>query len=153
MNIYDYAKELKELMGPYIGVHGSSGSLYQLADFVLRHKWNKGTVPPAEEEVLIIIEHKYPECRPVRSVTRAFYEDGTMKAVNSNYEWELAGQRADMDEDGDLQVPQGWYELNDYGDGINVVTDGVIAWQQVPDPWEGEDRQDDADQTGTDKEE
>ena len=143
MSVFDWIDEVR----PYIKSCGrpvllSMEMLSEICDFIDKRRWNKTEYPPNEQEVLIIIEHRYPECKPVRSVTRAFYEDGSVKLFNSDYGWDLDVHTAPMDEDGDLTVPRGWYELNDYGDGINVVTDGVIAWQQVPDQWEGEDRED-----------
>ena len=142
MNIFDYAQQIKDAVGASIGVHAASNVMYQLADFVLQHRWNRKDFPPNEQEVLILIEHRYPGAKPNRSVARAFYEDGTMKELDSYYCWDLTGVE-NLDEDGDRRVPRGWYELTNYGEGCNTVTDGVIGWQQVPDPWEGEKKEDD----------
>ena len=91
-----------------------------------KRQWNKDSFPANEEPVLIIVEHSHPGRAPSRDVIVAFYEDGTVEGRDSKYFWDLTTGI----------VPRGWYELTDYGDGSCEVSDRVIGWQPLPDPWE-----------------
>lgn len=127
MDIYKYAQGLKEVMGQSIGLSDGTKMLYNLADYVTRRQWNKSSFPKNEEPVLVIVERGHPGKEASRDVIRAFYEDGTLPEGLSNYFWDVSD---------DANVPAGWYELTDYGDGSYEVSDQVIGWQPLPDPWE-----------------
>lgn len=139
MSVFDYAKEIKDAMYKAAGVNASENRTCQMADFILSRKWKKKEFPKNEETVLIVVETWYPGRKPIRRVLRAFYEDGRMKEAESYYSWIL--RNAEEDQDGDLLIPMGWYELTDYGEEIAQISDGVIAWQPLPDPWEGMEEQ------------
>lgn len=94
----------------------------------LESKWIKDVFPENEQEVLIIVEHRMPDCTPHRRVIRAFYEDGILPKDQSTFFWD------DIPEG---PVPAGWYETTDYGENYEV-SDPVIGWQPLPDPWETE---------------
>lgn len=137
MSIFDTAKELKDALDKAELTGSRWDSIREMADFVLGRQWNCKEFPVNEEDVLVIVETKYKERWPQRRVLRAFYEDGKMKEWNSGFGWALKCGKAEEDEDGDLLVPRGWYEISDYGEEITEITDDVIGWQPMLDPWEG----------------
>lgn len=100
--------------------------LKEIIDYMESRRWIKDAFPPAEQEVLIIVEHKPFRKEPHRRVLRAFYEDGTTKEEDSSFFWEGIGSGP---------IPLGWYETTDYGENYEVA-DQVIGWKPMPDPWE-----------------
>ena len=95
----------------------------------LKGKWNKDDFPENEKDVLIIVEHRLPNDPPHRRVIRAFYEDGLLPKDQSAFFWDDIPKGP---------VPAGWYETTDYGENYKI-SDPVIGWQPLPDPWEKED--------------
>lgn len=93
-----------------------------------KNEWEKKRFPDNEQEVLVIVEHRLPGKKPHRRVIRAFYEDGLIPVDESTFFWD------DIPEG---PVPAGWYETTDYG-GNYEVSDPVIGWRPLPDPWETE---------------
>ncbi len=94
----------------------------------LKGKWNKDDFPENEKEVLVIVEHRLPDDPPHRRVIRAFYEDGLLPKDQSAFFWDDIPKGP---------VPAGWYETTDYGENYKI-SDPVIGWQPLPDPWEME---------------
>lgn len=94
----------------------------------MKDKWNKDDFPENEKDVLIIVEHRLPNDPPHRRVIRAFYEDGLLPKDQSAFFWDDIPKGP---------VPAGWYETTDYGENYEV-SDPVIGWQPLPDPWEME---------------
>lgn len=127
MGVFEYAKQIKDLMGSSMGVNAHTRELWEMADFILQKQWNCREPPENEKPVLVIVERTYLARGPIRSVIRAFYEDGKLPAGVSEYYWDI---------DDSAMVPQGWYEISDYGDGSYEIDDPVIGWQPLPDPWE-----------------
>ena len=100
--------------------------LRAIVDYITKKQWIKDHFPDNEVDVLIIVEHR-PFRRPAhRRVVRAFYEDGMQRAEDSLRAWE---------ELPDGIIPMGWYESTDYGESCEI-SDQVIGWQHLPDPWE-----------------
>ena len=149
---YDVTEKCTDLVVRHEDMNERLLSLWKMADFITMRKWNCKEFPNNEEAVLIIVETRYPrEAKPHRRVLRAFHEDGTVKEWNSDYGWELI--EPEIDDAGDTLVPRGWYELTDYGEENSEITDPVIAWQPLPDPWEGMEESIDADKANAGKKE
>ena len=127
MDIFEYAKQLKELMGKTMSVNAHTNMLWHMADFILKRQWNRKGPPEIEKPVLVIVEHVYIGRKPQRSVVRAFYEDGTLQGRLSRYFWDISNE---------AMIPKGWYEISDYGDASYVIDDPIVGWQNLSDPWE-----------------
>lgn len=106
----------------------SVNRLKQVTEYMDKRQWIKDSFPENEKDVLIIVEHRLPNKPPHRRVIRAFYEDGLMPRGQSEFFWEDLGEGP---------VPAGWYETTDYGENYEI-SDPVIGWQPLPDPWEME---------------
>lgn len=101
-------------------------TLRAIVDYITKKQWIKDHFPDNEVDVLIIVEHR-PFRRPAhRRVVRAFYEDGMQRTEDSLRCWENLP---------DGIIPMGWYESTDYGESCEI-SDQVIGWQHLPDPWE-----------------
>lgn len=135
MDIFAYAKEIRDTLYKAAGVNAATNSICQIAEYVLKHRWKHKSFPENEEPVLIIVERSYPGSEPHRSVLRAFFEDGNMKECESNFGWDL--DSFEIDSDGDYLIPRGWFEITDYCEEMAEITDPVIGWQPLPDPWIG----------------
>ena len=110
-------------------------------------QWNKNTVPKCKDktcsdEVLVTVE-KY--CiGTYRRVLRAVYfpyhhctlEDMGWSMYNGVPDgWEY------IEEEDTWWIPQGWYEVCDYFEdySYSTITDKVIAWQPLPEPFKESD--------------
>ena len=97
-------------------------------------------LPENEQEVFVTVEVRPIGCKPRRRVIKAFYTDGKHTDADSAYTWyEL--EELDCDDNGNIIIPKGWWEAVDYSDEFNMIDDFVVAWRELPEPWEG--RQDD----------
>lgn len=97
-------------------------------------------LPENEQEVFVTVEVRPIGCKPRRRVIKAFYTDGKHTDADSAYTWyEL--EELDCDDNGNIIIPEGWWEAVDYSDEFNMIDDFVVAWRELPEPWEG--RQDD----------
>ena len=95
------------------------------------------TMPDNEHDVLVTVEIRPVGRKPFRRVVRAFYTDGKHTDADSAYTWyEL--EEPDFDDDGNIIVPEGWWEAVDYSDEFNMIDDFVVAWREPLEPWEEE---------------
>lgn len=94
------------------------------------------TMPDNEHDVLVTVEIRPVRRKPFRRVVRAFYTDGKHTDADSAYTWyEL--EEPDFDDDGNIIVPEGWWESSDYSEEVSQIDDFVISWCEQPKPWEG----------------
>lgn len=94
-------------------------------------------LPENEQEVFVTVEVRPIGCKPRRRVIKAFYTDGKHTDADSAYTWyEL--EEPDFDDDGNIIVPEGWWEAVDYSDEFNMIDDFVVAWREPLKPWEEE---------------
>ena len=94
------------------------------------------TMPDNEHDVLVTVEIRPVGRKPFRRVVRAFYTDGKHTDADSAYTWyEL--EEPDFDDDGNIIVPEGWWESSDYSEEVSQIDDFVISWREQPKPWEG----------------
>lgn len=94
-------------------------------------------MPDNEHDVLVTVEIRPVGRKPRRRVIKAFYTDGKHTDADSEYTWyEL--EEPDFDDDGNIIVPEGWWEAVDYSDEFNMIDDFVVAWCELPEPWEEE---------------
>ena len=96
-------------------------------------------LPKCEQEVLICAERKLLSGKIARIViTTAFYEDGTMREVDSAWHWEeIDFERWDDEKDCGI-IPEGWWEYRHYNpDEVynNLVDDFILAWMPLPEPY------------------
>ena len=94
-------------------------------------------LPENEVNVLITVE-----CRPIgrksyRRVVRAFHEDGTWSDIRSAYSWDYDSWDEYTDDNGNVLIPEGWFEAIDYHGEFCAVDDFVIAWMPLPEPYKG----------------
>lgn len=93
-------------------------------------------LPKCEEEVWIITDRG--------TTTTAIYEDGTILDRDSMWNWIDIDGKWD-DENDCMIIPEGWWEDRHFNpDEVynNVIDEKVIAWQPLPEPWEGEEVKD-----------
>lgn len=94
------------------------------------------TMPDNEHDVLVTVEIRPVGRKPFRRVVRAFYTDGKHTDADSAYTWyEL--EEPDFDDNGNIIVPEGWWESSDYSEEVSQIDDFVISWCEQPKPWEG----------------
>ena len=106
--------------------------------FVQSERWIQCSerLPENEHEVMVTVEVRPIGCKPRRRVIKAFYTDGKHTDADSAYTWyEL--EEPDSDDDGNIIIPEGWWEAVDYSDEFNMIDDFVVAWREPPEPWEG----------------
>lgn len=95
------------------------------------------TMPDNEHDVLVTVEIRPVGRKPFRRVVRAFYTDGKHTDADSAYTWyEL--EEPDFDDDGNIIVPEGWWESSDYSEEVSPIDDFVISWREQPEPQKGE---------------
>lgn len=95
------------------------------------------TMPDNEHDVLVTVEIRPVGRKPFRRVVRAFYTDGKHTDADSAYTWyEL--EEPDFDDDGNIIVPEGWWESSDYSEEVSPIDDFVISWREQPKPQKGE---------------
>lgn len=95
------------------------------------------TMPDNEQDVLVTVEIRPVGRKPFRRVVRAFYTDGKHTDADSAYTWyEL--EEPDFDDDGNIIVPEGWWESSDYSEEVSPIDDFVISWREQPKPQKGE---------------
>ena len=96
------------------------------------------TMPDNEHDVLVTVEIRPVGRKPFRRVVRAFYTDGKHTDADSAYTWyEL--EEPDFDDDGNIIVPEGWWESSDYSEEVSPIDDFVISWREQPKPQKGEE--------------
>ena len=94
-------------------------------------------MPDNERDVLVTVEIRPVGCKPFRRVVRAFYTDGKHMDTDSAYTW-YDLEEPDFDDDGNIIVPEGWWESSDYSEEVHQIDDFVISWREQPKPWEEE---------------
>ncbi len=93
-------------------------------------------LPKNEQEVFVTVEVRPFGRKPFRRVVRAFYTDGKHTDADSAYTWyEL--EEPDFDDDGNIIVPEGWWESSDYSEQQEMIDDFIMAWREPLKPWEG----------------
>ena len=98
----------------------------------------KKRLPENEQDVLVTVEIRPVGRKPFRRVVRAFYTDGKHTDADSAYNWyEL--EEPDFDDDGNIIVPEGWWESSDYSEEVSLIDDFVISWREQPKPQKGEE--------------
>lgn len=92
----------------------------------------KDRLPSPEEEVIVL-------CVALcgyKQITTALYEDGTVNADESDWNW--TDVNFDYDEkSGIYYIPKGWWEYKHYNpDDVynNAVDDKVLYWMPLPEP-------------------
>ena len=94
-------------------------------------------LPENETNVLITVECRPIGRKPYRRVVRAFHEDGTWSDMRSAYSWDDDSWDEYTDDDGNVLIPEGWFEAIDYHGEFCGVDDFVLAWMPLPEPYKG----------------
>ena len=94
-------------------------------------------LPENEHDVLVTVEIRPVGRKPFRRVVRAFYTDGKHTDADSAYTW-YDLEEPDFDDDGNIIVPEGWWESSDYSEEVSQIDDFVISWREQPKPQKGE---------------
>ena len=94
-------------------------------------------LPENETNVLITVECRLIGRKPYRRVVRAFHEDGTWSDMRSAYSWDDDSWDEYTDDDGNVLIPEGWFEAIDYHGEFCGVDDFVLAWMPLPEPYKG----------------
>jgi hypothetical protein len=92
-------------------------------------------LPTNEIDVLITVERQVKNelyNKTFGIVSKAFYHDGTTKTEDSMYDWE---NYLDYEEEECEMVPKGWYESVEFNEQFSEITDKIIAWQPLPEPY------------------
>lgn len=110
------------------------------AEEVAQPEWIPVTkrLPENEQEVFVTVEVRPSGCKPFRRVVKAFYTDGKHTDADSAYIWDDL-EEPDIDDDGNIIVPEGWWESSDYSEEVSPIDDFVISWREQPEPQKGEE--------------
>lgn len=95
-------------------------------------------LPKVETEVLIYARRKYTGGHFKDIITTAMYEDGTVRENDSCWRWEEIEGEWDEEEDCYI-IPEGWWENKHYnpdGELNYAVDDKVLAWRELPQPYQ-----------------
>lgn len=95
-------------------------------------------LPKNEQDVLVTVEIRPVGRKPFRRVVRAFYTDGKHTDADSAYTWNEL-EEPDFDDDGNIIVPEGWWESSDYSEEVSQIDDFVISWREQPKPQKGDE--------------
>lgn len=91
----------------------------------------KDRLPDSETEVLIVAARN-----GYKIITTAIYEDGTMPAGDSVWNWYDLDFDYNEEKD-ECIIPEGWWEYRHYNaDDVynNIVDDAVMYWMPLPEP-------------------
>lgn len=110
------------------------------AEEVAQPEWIPVTkrLPENEQDILVTVEVRPSGRKPFRRVVRAFYTDGKHTDADSAYTWNDL-EEPDFDDDGNIIVPEGWWESSDYSEEVSQIDDFVISWREQPKPQKGEE--------------
>lgn len=98
-------------------------------------------MPTNEFDVLVTVERTVINTlnqNIFRFVCRAFYQDGKKPVEESCYNWDsfYDTDLLEYDEENDVYLtPEGWYESLEYAEEQCAISDKVIAWQPLPEPY------------------
>ena len=92
------------------------------------------TMPENEQDILVTVEVRPFGRIPYRRVVRTFYTDGKHTDADSAYSWDEFPD-PQYDDNGNMIIPEGWWESSDYSEQQGMVDDFVVAWQPLPTPY------------------
>lgn len=93
-------------------------------------------LPENEQEVEITYVYKHHLTgEPSYLTARAFYEDGTLTVGESAYDWAENEYYEYIEGTDSYIVPKGWYEDVSFAEELAPITETVIAWRPVGEPY------------------
>lgn len=94
-------------------------------------------LPENEKAVLVFAQRKHwGSEKHIPVISMGFYTDGKHNTEDTAYVWDELGEY--IEEADAYRIPEGWWEVVNYGDEFSAIGDFVTHWMPLPEPAEEE---------------